>query len=414
MLPVWHQYTMSTPPPFLEKTLDEQTWTALYYSSRKDNSLLANSNMSRNKFKSLHLLLFLLLSPIAAQHYPNPYPPPSSHILHPLPHTYLSPSDLPQSFTWQNVNGHNYLTRMRNQHIPQYCGACWAHAALSALADRVKIARSYIGPRRRGGCYENTEGQQGFHQEEVLQQLGPPPGPDIDLSVQFLLNCGVSKTSDEHSKQLSCHGGNSLYAYEYIYKTLGFVPDDSCLAYLACSSDSDEGWCSQVREFTSCDARNVCRSCGDFGTRGGKKVNFASDVGEAEREGSYVLKERDTHECRAIASGSIPNVTILEYGSIEPLNIHAIKAEIYARGPIKASINADYLRNYTGGILGSDDNPALFDAHHNHGVSIVGWGYDEERDKQHWIVRNSWGAYWVSVVMTRPACNNSLVDTRCI
>lgn len=49
-----------------------------------------------------------------------------------------------------------------------------------------------------------------------------------------------------------------------------------------------------------------------------------------------------------------------------------------------------------GGILGSDDNPALLNATHNHGVSIVGWGYDTDRDKQHWIVRNSWGAFWVS------------------
>mmetsp|Transcript_13912 Transcript_13912/g.28641 ORF Transcript_13912/g.28641 Transcript_13912/m.28641 type:complete len:103 (-) Transcript_13912:286-594(-) len=47
-----------------------------------------------------------------------------------------------------------------------------------------------------------------------------------------------------------------------------------------------------------------------------------------------------------------------------------------------------------GGILGSDDNPALINATHNHGVSIVGWGYDADRDKQHWIVRNSWGTFW--------------------
>ena len=27
-------------------------------------------------------------------------------------------------------------------------------------------------------------------------------------------------------------------------------------------------------------------------------------------------------------------------------------------------------------------------------MSIVGWGYDPDRDAQHWIIRNSWGHYW--------------------
>ena len=40
---------------------------------------------------------------------------------HPLPHTYLPPSSLPNHFTWQNVNGRSYLTAVRNQHVPQYC-----------------------------------------------------------------------------------------------------------------------------------------------------------------------------------------------------------------------------------------------------------------------------------------------------
>ncbi len=31
---------------------------------------------------------------------------------------------------------------------------------------------------------------------------------------------------------------------------------------------------------------------------------------------------------------------------------------------------------------------------HSHGVSIVGWKYDEETGTKHWIVRNSWGQYW--------------------
>jgi hypothetical protein len=32
--------------------------------------------------------------------------------------------DLPDSFTWKDVDGINYVTRMRNQHIPTYCTSC--------------------------------------------------------------------------------------------------------------------------------------------------------------------------------------------------------------------------------------------------------------------------------------------------
>jgi cathepsin X len=173
------------------------------------------------------------------------------------------------------------------------CGSCFAHAALSALADRVKIARSYLGRRCNIG--------QSFDDEGILQELGPPPGPDIDLSVQYLLNCGIASVTEEHPHRLSCHGGNSLYAYEYIFNTLGFVPEDTCLAYIACSSDSDEGFCPQARGLTTCEAWNVCRTCDTFSKDNGGKGGFLSD--EVIDTGNHGAEATDAYGCRAIPPG---------------------------------------------------------------------------------------------------------------
>jgi cathepsin X len=240
----------------------------------------------------------------------------------PLPYTYIREEDLPDNFSWGDIEGVSYLTHSLNQHIPQYCGSCWAHGALSALADRIKIAR---------------------HRK----------GEEINLSIQYILNCGGSVAG-------SCHGGSHTGVYEFIKQT-GFVPYDTCMPYIACSSDSTDGFCEHVD--TTCSAINTCRTCNTFTENGGT--------------------------CEEI--DMFPNATIAEYGTyglFTSNRVHKIMAEIYARGPVAAGVNAEPLVNYQGGIVKDE---ALWRMLVNHVVSIVGWGTEEETGDKYWIVRNSWG-----------------------
>jgi len=238
----------------------------------------------------------------------------------PLPHTYVDKHLLPDNFSWKSVRGKSYLTMNRNQHIPQYCGSCWAHGTLSALADRIKIARNATGP-------------------------------DINLSIQWVLNCGKEKAG-------SCYGGSATGAYQLIHED-GPVPFETCQPYLACSSDSKEGFCSHV--VSTCSAENVCRTCSTFSSMGGK--------------------------CTGITK--YPSVSIKQYGTIHN-NIHHIMAEIYVRGPVATGVNAEPILDYHGGIYTDDSESKGI----NHIVSIVGWGKDPSSGNKHWIVRNSWGEYW--------------------
>jgi len=222
----------------------------------------------------------------------------------------------PDAFSWSNVDGVNYLTKNLNQHIPSYCGSCWAHGSISALSDRIKIMRK-------------------------------AQFPDIQLSIQFLLNCQFGG---------SCMGGDHLAAYKSIYE-YGNIPFEDCMVYQSCSSDSKEIACANKADFT-CDPINICRTCDTFSNHGGKCVPI-----------NYY-----------------PNATIANFGSVR--GVENMKNEIFTNGPIACGINAIEIDDYHGGILDVPNAKKTI----NHIISIVGWGNDLGKD--YWIIRNSWGSYW--------------------
>ena len=87
-------------------------------------------------------------------------------------------------------------------------------------------------------------------------------------------------------------------------------------------------------------------------------------------------------------------IKVSEYGSyglFQSNKVHLIKAEIFARGPVAAGVNAEPLVDYEGGIV-KDRN--WLHKIVNHVVSIVGWG--KEGDTEYWIVRNSCKLHYLS------------------
>lgn len=125
----------------------------------------------------------------------------------PRPQDYIDPLKLPTTWDWRNVSGINYLTLSLNQHIPQYCGSCWAHGSTSSVADRLKIMRK--------GAW-----------------------PDILPSIQVILNCATQTAG-------SCDGGDDIGVYQF-FNQVG-IPDVTCQQYKAVDQD--------------CTPINVCRTC---------------------------------------------------------------------------------------------------------------------------------------------------------
>jgi len=130
----------------------------------------------------------------------------------------IAAEDLPKAFDWRDVDGTSYVTDSWNQHIPQYCGACWIHGTLSTLNDRLKVARK-------------------------------AQWPDVRFGRQGIINC-VPNPENPNKPPPGCDGGDAYMIHEYLHKNP--MPDDTCLPYQA--------------KNMACEKANVCRNCLPNGT----------------------------------------------------------------------------------------------------------------------------------------------------
>lgn len=130
------------------------------------------------------------------------------HVTSARPHEYLDVKALPTAWDWRNINGTNYVSWGRNQHIPTYCGSCWAHGPTSSLADRINIARNRSWP-------------------------------DMTLSPQVIINCEAGG---------SCNGGNPIEVY--VFGNKKGIPEETCQAYLAKNPASFS--CSDIQTCMNC------------------------------------------------------------------------------------------------------------------------------------------------------------------
>ena len=128
----------------------------------------------------------------------------------------ILPSHLLPVWDWRNVGGQDWTTPVKNQ---GRCGSCWDFAAMGALESVIKI-------------------------EENNSIFNP------DLSEQYLLSCP--------SDSGGCSGWSAYYAYDYILKNGGALPED-CFPYKANDnipcSDKCSDWQNKLVPITGYDIK---------------------------------------------------------------------------------------------------------------------------------------------------------------
>lgn len=104
----------------------------------------------------------------------------------------------------------------------------------------------------------------------------------------------------------------------------------------------------------------------------------------------YTSSGGTTGSCDSAAKNS-PAVYVSGYTDVTAYDEDALKSAV-AQQPVSVAIEADKsaFQFYSSGVLDSTACGTSLD----HGVLLVGYGYDSSSGKDYWKVKNSWGSTW--------------------
>jgi cathepsin X len=188
--------------------------------------------------------------------------------------------------------------------------------------------RNQHSPKYCGSCWDFST-TSAFSARINIARGPSYPGPSSYLSTQEIIDCGNAG---------SCNGGDDLPVWRYLHTT-GAV-DETCNNYQAINQN--------------CTVENTCFTCNPNGSCHVIKNPLRYKVG-------------DYGDC----SGEKKMMSELQ------------------NGPISCGIDAEFITNYSGGIVNNTSGKYSID----HLVAIIGYGVTQN-GTEYWIGQNSWGTEW--------------------
>jgi len=163
----------------------------------------------------------------------------------------------PTAFDWRNISGINWAVPILNQHIPQYCGSCWAHGSVSAMADRANIlfkdTRPMFMPSPQWVINQETCGDCGGGDDGCVWQLaGKYHIPSVtclpylakdDSTTHNCYTCDPSGTCTDYKQYMGIKVTNpiSLNGYSQVTAEIAANGPISCDMYVTTAFENYSG-----------------------------------------------------------------------------------------------------------------------------------------------------------------------------